>query len=122
MKTKRVLKKILIISVITLFISGSCLAQDKKSTELKVKTSAICSQCKDRIEQGMAYEKGIKDIVLDVDTKIATITYNPSKTTPDGIRKAISRLGYDADTIPANNDAYNKLPPCCKKKDGTKPN
>ena len=122
MKTKSVLKKILIISVITLFISGSSFSQDKKSAELKVKTSAICSQCKDRIEQGMAYEKGIKDIVLDVDTKIATITYNPSKTTPDVIRQAISRLGYDADTIPANKDAYNKLPPCCKKKDGTKTN
>jgi hypothetical protein len=52
---------------------------------------------------------------LDVDTKIATITYNPSKTTPADIRNAISRLGYDADSIQADKAAYSKLPSCCKK-------
>jgi len=90
-------------------------SQDKKNVELKIKTSAVCGQCKDRIEQGMAYEKGIKDIVLDVDTKVATVRYNPGKTTPAEIRLAISKLGYDADSIPANKAAYAKLPPCCKK-------
>ena len=89
--------------------------QEKKNAEIKIKTSAVCTMCKDRIEQGIAFEKGIKDITLDVDTKIATIKYNPNKTTPDDIRKAISKLGYDADTIPADKAAYEKLPPCCKK-------
>jgi copper chaperone CopZ len=115
MKIKIIIKSLaLSIGIVFLFSCGS-FSQDKKSAELKVKTSAICSQCKERIENGMAYEKGIKDIVLDVDSKIATITYTPSKTTPAEIRLAISKLGYDADSIPADNNAYAKLPPCCKK-------
>jgi copper chaperone CopZ len=117
MKTKFILKSLIIsIGLVFLFTNGSC-SQDKKTIELKIKTSAVCGQCKDRIEKGMAYEKGIKDINLDVDTKIATVRYNPLKTTPAVIRMAISKLGYDADTIPADPIAYGKLPPCCKKKD-----
>jgi copper chaperone CopZ len=115
MKTKNILKSIIIsIGLVFLFSNGSY-SQDKKTVELKIKTSAVCGQCKDRIEKGMAYEKGINDINLDVNTKVATVRYNPSKTTPADIRKAISKLGYDADTIPANKTAYQKLPPCCKK-------
>jgi copper chaperone CopZ len=117
MKTKILLKNLIISFGLILFFSSVLFSQDKKSAELKVKTSAVCSQCKDRIEHGIAYEKGIRDIVLDVDSKIATIVYNPSKTTPADIRTAISKLGYDADTIPADKNAYAKLPSCCKKKD-----
>ena len=120
MKTKFILKS-LIISLGLVFLFGNgCSSQDKKTVELKIKTSAVCSQCKDRIEKGMAYEKGIKDINLDVDTKIATVKYNPAKTTPSDIRKAISKLGYDADDVPADKIAYGKLPSCCKKKDAKK--
>jgi len=117
MKTNTV---ILIGMMLFAFITASAAAfsQDKKNETIKIKTSAVCDQCKGRIEQGMAFEKGVKNVVLDVDTKIATITYNPSKTTPDDLRKAISKLGYDADKVAADKAAYDKLPACCKKEAG----
>jgi periplasmic mercuric ion binding protein len=115
MKAKLDLKVFFLSIVMVSFMISGSFAQDKKATEIKIKTSAVCGQCKDRIERGLAYEKGIKDAVLDVDSKIATVRYNPSKTTPADIRNAMSKLGYDADTIPANKIAYDKLPPCCKK-------
>ena len=115
MKAKNIIKSLVLIIGLFLFLSSVSFSQEKKSAELKVKTSAVCGQCKDRIEKGMAYEKGIKDVNLNVDTKIATVTYNPSRTTPLEIRKAISKLGYDADSIPADKVAYAKLPSCCKK-------
>ena len=82
---------------------------------LRIMTSAVCGQCKDRIERNMTFERGIKDVNLDLDTKIVTIRYNPKSTTPDQIRRKISKLGYDADDIPADSVAYKKLPACCKK-------
>ena len=100
-------------AVLTLSILG--FSQTGNTEVLKVKTSAVCGMCKDRIEKGLAFEKGIKDVVLDVDTKIATITYKPKKTTPEKIRLAISKLGYDADEVPGDAKAYSKLPSCCKK-------
>jgi len=104
-----------LVIMMILLMNCSGYSQDKKSAEIKIKTSAVCGMCKDRIEQGLAFEKGIKDVSLDVETKIATVKYNPAKITPDEIRKAISKLGYDADEVLADKTAYDKLPKCCKK-------
>ena len=101
-----------------MLLSAGAFSQDKKAETIKIKTSAVCGQCKERIEKNMAFEKGVKTVVLDVDTKIVTITYNPSKTTPDDLRKAISKLGYDADNVARDKAAYAKLPSCCKKDAG----
>ncbi|MCX6241154.1 MAG: heavy metal-associated domain-containing protein [Bacteroidetes bacterium] len=113
MKTKIVILSSLLLFAI-LLLSAKAFSQDKKVATIKIKTSAVCDMCKERIEQAMAFEKGVKTAVLDVDTKIVTITYNPSKTTPDDLRKAISKLGYDADNVAKDKAAYAKLPACCK--------
>ena len=81
---------------------------------VKIKTSAVCDMCKDTIEKALAYEKGVKSSNLDVSTKVVTVVYNPKKTTPEKIRKAITEAGYDADEIKADKAAYEALHPCCK--------
>jgi periplasmic mercuric ion binding protein len=100
---------VLIIGLNITFATG----QNNKEV-LKIKTSAVCGMCKDRIEKNIAFEKGVSEIALDIKTKVATITYNPKKTNPDNIKHAISKLGYDADEVKADKIAYNKLPGCCK--------
>lgn len=102
-------------TILTISILG--FAQNTKNgTEvIKIKTSAVCGMCKDKIESGLAFEKGVKDVSLDSETKIVSVTYKTAKTSPEKIRLAISKLGYDADEVPANVKAYEKLPSCCKK-------
>ena len=113
------MKQLVIIMVMILMVSGLPIGFARKNDAfVKIRTSAVCGQCKDRIEQGLAFEKGIKNVTLDVDTKIAAVTYNPEKTNPAKIRSLISKLGYDADTIHADPVAYKKLPACCKKDAG----
>jgi copper chaperone CopZ len=92
-------------------------AQDKpaKAGELKIKTSAQCGMCKEAIEKAMSFEKGVKFANLDVDSKVLTVRYKASKTSPDKIRQAVAKTGYDADEVPAVQAAYDKLPDCCKK-------
>ncbi|EAY27043.1 heavy-metal-associated domain-containing protein [Microscilla marina] len=87
----------------------------KKVATLSIKTSAQCGMCKDRIEKAMAYERGVKKAVLDVESKMLTVTYKTRKTNPDKLRKAVSNVGYDADKVIAEQKAYNKLPACCQK-------
>ena len=90
-------------------------AQTEKMAEIKIKTSAICNMCKETIEKALAFEKGVKRSDLDVASKVVTVTYNPEKTTPEKIRLAISKAGYDADDVLADAKAYKKLDSCCKK-------
>jgi periplasmic mercuric ion binding protein len=113
---KKIIGNVSRLFVLLLFVSSAtCFGQQKKVDTVAIKTSAVCGMCKDRIESCLAFEKGVKSATLDVDTKIATVIYNPAKTSPELLRKTISKLGYDADTIPANQAAYAKLPACCKK-------
>ena len=73
--------------------------------------------CKERIENEIRMHKGVKQAVLDVKTQELKIVYNPVKTTADELREAITEIGYDADELPASEDAYDELPGCCKKPD-----
>lgn len=108
------LKAILLSGVFMLVISiNTTKAQDV--AELKIKTSAMCDMCKETMEKHVAFEKGVKKSSLDVDSKILTVTYNPAKITPEQIRKAVAKSGYDADDVPADPKAYKKLDACCKK-------
>lgn len=109
-------KSLLIYMVILLFlVTGTTFAQKSTKNEvIKIKTSAQCGMCKDRIETALAYEKGIVKSDLNVDTKILTVTYKPLKINPGKIRELVSKIGYDADNVPADKLAYSKLPACCK--------
>ena len=107
--------KIVAIAILLLFgLNLATNAQDKKDETIKIKTSAICGSCKTRIEKGLSEAKGIKEAKLDLETKIVTVKYSPSATSPVEIRKAVSMLGYDADEVKADPKAYAKLPQCCK--------
>jgi periplasmic mercuric ion binding protein len=115
MKKQMMTNRVLLMLGIVLLTTLNLYSMAEKNVEIKIKTSAVCGMCKDRIEQGLAFEKGIKDVSLNVETKIATVKYNPGKIAPDEIRKMISKLGYDADSVAADKTAYEKLPKCCKK-------
>ncbi len=83
--------------------------------EVKIKTSAVCEMCKERIEKNLSLSKGVKEAVLDLDTKIVTIKYNAKKTDEAKLKKIIINTGYDADDVLANDKAHDNLPSCCKK-------
>ncbi len=104
-----------LITILLLLITSIAYSQSKKAEEIKIITSAECDICKKRIESSLIYEKGVKFCKLDVDSKILTVTYNPGKTTPEKIKQAVAKIGYDADGVPADTSAYSKLPECCKK-------
>lgn len=98
--------------IVSLLFTANLFAQN---SEVKIKTSAICEKCKSVIERDLLFEKGIKKVSLDLDTKVATVVYNPKKTDEEKIRIAITKIGYDADNLAADSMAYLKLPDCCKK-------
>ncbi|MFC5269593.1 heavy-metal-associated domain-containing protein [Adhaeribacter terreus] len=110
--------KVLFTAFTLLFFGMSAQAQGKKTETVKIKTSSVCNMCKKTIESGMAYEKGVKNVNLDVATQMLTIEYRADKNNVDALREAVTKLGYDADLLTADAKAYNKLDDCCKKDKG----
>lgn len=80
----------------------------------KIKTSAICDMCKNRIELVVNNIDGVKKSLLNLNTKIVKVKYNTDKTSAQTIRQSISQAGYNADDVKRNAEAYEVLPGCCK--------
>jgi copper chaperone CopZ len=104
-----------LIITLVLLIFSSIILQAENTQEIKIKTSAQCEQCKERIEKALNKSKGILKAELDLETKEAIVLFDSEQTDAQKIRQIISKTGYDADDVPANKKAYNKLPQCCKK-------
>jgi periplasmic mercuric ion binding protein len=109
------MKKIFIIGLITLLMFPAAAQKKSKWGEVNIKVSTQCGMCKDRIEGTLAFEKGVKSSEVDLEKDEVKVIYNVKKTNPGNIRIAISKVGHDADDIPADPKAYAKLPGCCKK-------
>ena len=107
------LKIIFTVCVSLLLFFGHAAAQ--QDTTIKIKTSGQCGKCKAKIESGLSFEKGVKAAIFDAKAKLITVTYNPKKTSAEKIKTAVTKIGYDADEMPADEKAYEKLPKCCKK-------
>ena len=122
MKTLKITSFYFLSMILFLGLSSSVMAQSKSKTSnmqtIQIKTSSVCDMCKETIEKAVSKETGVKKATLDVKTKICTVQYDNTKTTPEKIRLAISNSGYDADEVKANKTAYNKLSPCCKAGNG----
>lgn len=101
--------------IILLFISSIAFGQKSKTETVKIYTSIQCGMCEKRVGEALIFEKGVKSFDIDLNTKYVTVEYKLNKTNADNIKTAISKVGYDADDIVANAEAYEKLPACCKK-------
>ena len=108
----KTLKNIFIISILALFAGKTSAQQD---STIIIKTSGQCESCKKRIENALNFEKGVKSAAFDVATKDVTVLFDPKKTSSEKIRTAITKVGYDADKMPADAKAYKRLPSCCQK-------
>lgn len=106
------LKKLSVLFLFSVISIGSVLAQTK---EIIIQTTAQCGECKEIIEKALMAEKGVKMAELDIKSKQAKVVYNEKKTNPEQLRKAIAKVGYDADEIAADPEAVKRLNPCCTK-------
>ncbi|NIJ55770.1 heavy-metal-associated domain-containing protein [Dyadobacter arcticus] len=107
--------KTTILSFLAAFFLGVANVHASDDKEVKIKTSAICEMCKERIERNLGLSKGVKESNLNLKDKVVTVKYNPNKTTPEAIKATIINTGYDADEQLASQKAHDRLPDCCRK-------
>jgi len=102
--------------ILLFFLAAATIDLPAQATmaEVKIKTSAVCEMCKKTIEHDLSFEKGVKSVKLDLDSNIVTVGYNAAKTDEQKIRLALTKVGYDADSLKADPKAMQRLPECCR--------
>ena len=88
---------------------------ETKTDTVNIQTSAKCNDCKERLEHNISFEKGVTFVELDNETKVLTIVYKTKKTDEKKLKTAVTKVGYDADEMVADQKAHDRLPACCQK-------
>ena len=96
------MKKIILMCLVALFGIGIANAQEPKKNEKKTVTTEFvtdidCAGCAKKVNNTIPYEKGVKEVKVDVDTKIVTVTYDPTKTNNETLVKAFSKIKIKAE-------------------------
>ena len=78
-----------------------------------------CERCQAKIEKAITLEKGVKDLVFDLKAQKLTIVYQKQETTPEKLRQALAKMGYEAKSDattaqPQNSTRENRS--CCRSK------
>ena len=108
-------KVYVIFALMVLFVGAKSFAQSEPKTKtVKFKTSAVCGECKERIEDKLNYTKGVVFAELDLDNKVVEVKYKTKVLKPEEVKYIVSMLGYDAGETPRNEKAFNALPKCCR--------
>lgn len=69
----------------------------KKKAELKEVTFHVhlhCANCVKKVEENIAFEKGVKDLKVSLDNQTVYIKYDAAKTSEATLKAAIEKLGY----------------------------
>ena len=65
-------------------------------------------------EQGLKELEGVQTAYVNLNEEKVLVKYDKTRVTMDDLEQAIVKLGYQADDVPADVEAYNNLPGCCK--------
>ncbi len=69
----------------------------KKKGEIKEVTFNVhlhCENCVKKVQENIAFEKGVKDLEVSLENQTVEIKYDAAKTSEDTLKKAIEKLGY----------------------------
>lgn len=95
--------KLMILVCSFFFIAFSTSVFAQKQSNLKTtlfNVSMDCESCKAKIEKNIAFEKGVKDMQVDLAAKTVSVTYDSRKSSDDKLVTAFKKLGYVAMAVP----------------------
>ncbi|MCK4662366.1 MAG: cation transporter [Bacteroidales bacterium] len=115
----------LFISLTVMFVANSFSQEVSKNSKndiavAKFECSVKCNNCKQKIMDNIPYEQGVKNVKVNLETKIVVIEYKKSKNTAENLEKALQKLDFETknlnetDTIKKHNNCIHhvKNKPC----------
>ena len=62
-------------------------------------SSVDCKNCEKKVMENISFEKGVKDVSVDLSEQTVKIVFDEAKTDTTTLAKAIRKLGYEAKVI-----------------------
>ncbi|MCD7969276.1 MAG: heavy-metal-associated domain-containing protein [Alistipes sp.] len=76
--------------------------KEKKGAQVETVVFSVnvhCDNCKAKLEKKIPFEKGVKDMDVDLENQMVTVKFDTRKNDAEAIAKAIGDLGYTVEII-----------------------
>ena len=73
----------------------------KNISEVTFSVHLHCANCVKKVEENIAFEKGVKDMKVSLDHQTVYLKYDSSKTSEEKLKNAIEKLGYPVSGVVA---------------------
>ena len=77
--------------------SAQIIKKSKQKSEIKGVTFNVelhCAGCVKKVQENLAFEKGVKDLHVCLEDQTVSLKYDASKTNEETLKAAIEKLGY----------------------------
>jgi len=89
------MKRIFFITL-TLLVSICMMAAGSKRQTVILDVDLHCQGCITKIEKNIAFERGVKDLVCNLNAKTVTVTFDPAKTDVRHLQAAFAKINKPA--------------------------
>ena len=82
--------------------SVSLSAGPKKKAEIKEVTFSVhlhCQNCVNKVQENIAFEKGVKGLEIKFEDQTVSIKYDAAKTNEETLKNAIIKLGVEVEGL-----------------------
>lgn len=89
------MKKIIALFAILAFVAGVATAApkaEKKIVTVVFTTDIDCAHCSQKVYNSIPYEKGIKDVVVNVQKKTVLVKFDAAKNSVESLTKAFESI------------------------------
>ncbi len=95
------MKKIVLMCLVALFTVGLVNAQEPRRGERAIETVVFdtnidCAGCARKVNNTIPYERGVREVVVDVEAKTVTVTFDPTKTNAETLVAAFESVRIEA--------------------------
>ena len=81
-----------------LLLAGSALAAEPRTITLSVE-HMTCAACPITVRKALSHVAGVAQSTVDMQSHTATVTFDPGKTAPEALAKAVSEAGFPAKVL-----------------------
>ena len=107
------MKRIILLAIAALMTISAVAGtpeKSKKTKEVKEVTFNVhlhCANCVKKVQENIAFEKGVKGLDVCQGHQTVTVKYDPAKTSEETLKAAIEKLGYEVSGVVAPEDVQH---------------
>jgi mercuric ion binding protein len=82
-----------------LLVAGSAFAAEPRTVTLGVE-HMTCAACPITVRKALSHVAGVSASMVDMEAHTATVTFDPTRTSPEALATAVSQAGFPAKVLP----------------------